>query len=164
MKPTENQLCNFGHPTEELFRTCFCTNNNRPQSVLFKFHSVLFGRKTRYYVCSNQLESLTGIKKLASSLPTAMPSQTKWREKFDSPTGISGIAPRSLGWLFKETWLYYNLPNSTFHTCPIYTNGYDSSNQWSIGISGTIGTNRNVTNFILKPLEKSSWYQSITWL
>ena len=53
----------FGHLTEELFRTCFYTNNNRPQSVLFKFHSVLFGRKTRYNVCSNQLESLTGVKK-----------------------------------------------------------------------------------------------------
>ena len=28
------------------------------------------------------------------------------------------------------------------HTCPIYTNGYDSSNRWSIGTNGTIGTNR----------------------
>ena len=27
------------------------------------------------------------------------------------------------------------------HTCPIYTNGYDSSNWWSIGTNGTIGTN-----------------------
>lgn len=84
----------FGHLTEELFRTCFYTNNNRPQSVLFKFNSVLFGRKTRYNVCSDQLESLTGVKKLASSLPTAMSSQTKWREKFDSPTGISGFWDR----------------------------------------------------------------------
>ena len=28
------------------------------------------------------------------------------------------------------------------HTCPIYTNGYDSSNRWSIGTNGRIGTNR----------------------
>ena len=28
------------------------------------------------------------------------------------------------------------------HTCPIYTNRYDSSNRWSIGTDGTIGTNR----------------------
>ena len=28
-------------------------------------------------------------------------------------------------------------------TRPIYTNGYDSSNRWSIGTNGTIGTNRN---------------------
>ena len=28
------------------------------------------------------------------------------------------------------------------HTCPIYTNGYDPSNRWSIGTNGTIGTNR----------------------
>ena len=28
------------------------------------------------------------------------------------------------------------------HTCPINTNGYDSSNWWSIGANGTIGTNR----------------------
>ena len=28
------------------------------------------------------------------------------------------------------------------HTCPINTNGYDSSNWWSIGTNGTIGTNR----------------------
>ena len=25
------------------------------------------------------------------------------------------------------------------HTCPIYTNGYDLSNHWSIGTNGTIG-------------------------
>ena len=30
----------------------------------------------------------------------------------------------------------------TFHTCPIYTNRYDSSNRWSIGTNGRIGTNR----------------------
>ena len=29
-----------------------------------------------------------------------------------------------------------------FHTCPIYTNRYDSSNRWSIGTNGRIGTNR----------------------
>ena len=28
------------------------------------------------------------------------------------------------------------------HTCPLNTNGYDSSNWWSIGANGTIGTNR----------------------
>ena len=28
------------------------------------------------------------------------------------------------------------------NTCPIYTNGYDSSYRWSIGTNGTIGTNR----------------------
>ena len=28
-------------------------------------------------------------------------------------------------------------------TCPIYINGYDSSNRWSIVTNGTIGTNRN---------------------
>ena len=27
------------------------------------------------------------------------------------------------------------------HTCPVYTNGYNSSNWWSIGTNGTIGTN-----------------------
>ena len=30
----------------------------------------------------------------------------------------------------------------TFHTCPIHTNRYDSSNRWSIGTNGTIGANR----------------------
>ena len=36
--------------------------------------------------------------------------------------------------------MYANLLQ--FKSRPIYTNGYDSSNWWSIGTNGTIGTNR----------------------
>ena len=37
----------------------------------------------------------------------------------------------------------------TFHTCPIYTNRYDSSNRWSIGTNGMIGTNRQGCHFMV---------------
>ena len=40
----------------------------------------------------------------------------------------------------------YSKPALNSHTCPIYTNGYDSSNGWSIGANGTIGTNRKGCN------------------
>ena len=35
-----------------------------------------------------------------------------------------------------------NKNDSVSISCPINTNGYDSSNWWSIGANGTIGTNR----------------------
>ena len=47
----------------------------------------------------------------------------------------------------RESWVKFYVIDSKqnrilSHACPINTNGYDSSNWWSIGANGTIGTNR----------------------
>ena len=67
--------------------------------------------------------------------------------KFQGGGGVLSEIPSVVGvWIFSGTTHYCLTTrakrNINYHTCLIYTNGYDSSNWWSIGTNGSIGTKR----------------------